>query len=83
MCVCVCVCMCVYDSHVFEPLKDAISGANFSNDEEVLLWLRTEPKNILLSSGVTKSLEHWTKCTEKGESMYKNDKPFAVFVYEF
>ena len=37
VCVCVCVCMCVYDSHVFEPLKDAISGANFSNDEEVLL----------------------------------------------
>jgi len=51
----------MYDSHMFGPLKDAISGVNFSNDEEVLLWLRTEPQNILLSSGVTKSLEHWTK----------------------
>jgi hypothetical protein len=41
-------------------LKDAISGVSFSNDEEVknavLLWLRMEPKNILLPSGVTKSL---------------------------
>ena len=44
----------MYDSHMFGPLKDAISGINFSNEEEVLLWLRTEPKNILLSSRVTK-----------------------------
>jgi hypothetical protein len=60
LCVCVCVYIYMYDSHVFGPLKDAISGVNFSNDEEVknavLLWLRTEPKNILLSIGVTKSL---------------------------
>ena len=68
---------------MFGPSKNAISGVNFSNDEEVILWLRTEPKNILLSSRVTKSLEHWTKCTEKGETMHKNDKPCAVFMYEF
>jgi hypothetical protein len=52
---------------MFGPLKDAIRGVNFSNDEEVEnavhSWLRTQPKKFSFS-GITELVKRWTKCIE-------------------
>jgi histone-lysine N-methyltransferase SETMAR len=54
--------------HMFRPLKDVTRGVHFSNKEEknvVDSWFSMRPK-IFLPSRITRLVEHWTKCIEKG-----------------
>jgi len=48
-------------------LKDALSGTQFWDDDEVRLamhkWLRTRPKEFF-SRGIYALVKHWRKCIE-------------------
>jgi len=56
------------DFHLFEPLKNALSGRRFAADDEVKEavhdWLRTQPQTFF-SNGIKKLTDHWAKCIEK------------------
>jgi hypothetical protein len=49
---------------VFGPLKDALRGPRFGNDEEVKEAVTAKPK-IFFSDGVKKLVQRWEKCIEK------------------
>ena len=55
------------DFHVFSPLKDALSGTRFRNNDEVRSavreWLRTRLKK-LFSRGIYAPVKRWRKCIE-------------------
>ena len=55
------------DFHVFGPLKDALCGTQFRDDDEVQLavheWLRTRPKEFI-SHGIYALVKCWHKCNE-------------------
>jgi histone-lysine N-methyltransferase SETMAR len=55
------------DFHVFGPLKDALSGTLFRDDEEVWSavheWLLTRPKDFF-SHGIYVLVKRWHKCIE-------------------
>jgi len=55
------------DFHVFGPLKDALSGKQFWDDDEVWLvmleWLRIHPKEFF-SRGIYTLVKCWHKCIE-------------------
>ena len=55
------------DFHIFGPSKDALSGTQFRDDDEVLSavheWLHTRPKE-LFSRGSYALVKRWRKCTE-------------------
>jgi hypothetical protein len=55
------------DFHVFGPLKDALSGTQFRDDDEVRSavheWLRTRPKEFF-SNGIYALVKRWRKCIE-------------------
>jgi len=55
------------DFHVFGPLKDALSGTQFRDDDEVRSavheWLRTLPKGFF-SRGIYALVKRWHKCIE-------------------
>jgi histone-lysine N-methyltransferase SETMAR len=57
------------DFHVFGPLKDALSGTLFRDDDEVRSavheWLCTHPKDFF-SRGIYALVKRWRKCTELG-----------------
>ena len=57
------------DFHVFGPLKDALSGRQFRDDDEVWSavhgWLRTRPKEFF-SRGIYALAKRWRKCIELG-----------------
>jgi hypothetical protein len=59
------------DFHVFGPLKDALSGTQFRDNNEVRSvvheWLRTCPKEFF-SCGIYALDKRWRKCIElKGD----------------
>ena len=53
------------DFHVFGPLKDALGGTQFRDDDEVRSavheWLRTRPKEFF-SRGIYALVKCWRKC---------------------
>ena len=53
--------------HVFGPLKDALSGTQFRDNDEgrsaVHEWLRTRPKDFF-SRGIYILVKRWRKCIE-------------------
>jgi hypothetical protein len=55
------------DFHVFGPLKDALSGKHFRDDDEVRSavheWLRTRPKEFF-SRRIYMFVKRWHKCIE-------------------
>jgi histone-lysine N-methyltransferase SETMAR len=55
------------DFHLFGPLKEALRGCRFADDDEVKEavhdWLCTQPKRF--SYGIRKLADCWTKCIEK------------------
>jgi hypothetical protein len=55
------------DFHVFGPLKDALSGTQFRDDDEVWLavheWLRSHPKEFF-SRGIYALVKRWRRCNE-------------------
>ncbi len=57
------------DFHMFGPLKNALRGQVFENNEEVktavLLWLRKQPKEFFYN-GIKNLVKRWEKCIELG-----------------
>ncbi len=55
------------DFHLFGPLKNALRGKTFANNEEVKIevnqWLRTRPKEFF-QTGIKKLVHRWEKCIE-------------------
>jgi histone-lysine N-methyltransferase SETMAR len=55
------------DFHVFGPLKDALSGTQFQDDNEVRSavheWLCTRPKEFF-SRGIYVLVKRWPRCIE-------------------
>jgi hypothetical protein len=56
------------DYHVSGPLKDALRGRSFGNDDEVKeavhSWPTAQPKTFF-SDGITKLVQRCEKCIEK------------------
>ena len=56
-----------YLRYIEGPLKDALSGAQFRDDDEVWSavheWLRTRPKNFFFR-GIYALVKRWRKCIE-------------------
>jgi hypothetical protein len=52
------------DFLLFEPIKEALSGRRFANDDEVngavYDWLRTQPKTFDVDACM-KLVDHWAK----------------------
>ena len=55
------------DFHVFGPLKDALSGKQFRDDDEVRSavhkWQRTRPKEFF-PRGIYALVKRWHKCID-------------------
>jgi hypothetical protein len=56
------------DYHILEPLKNALRGRQFANDEEVkdamYKWLRARPKTFI-ASPIGKFVDRSNKCVQK------------------
>jgi len=67
--------------HVFGPLKDALSGTQFRDDDEVRSvvheWLRTRPKEFF-SRGIYTLVKRWLKFIEL-ELLNSNNIIISVF----
>ena len=55
------------DSHLFDPLKEALRICQFTSDQEVKevvhAWFATQPKTFL--EGIRKLVQQWVQCIEK------------------
>jgi len=55
------------DFHIFDPLKDALSGTQFGDNDKVQSvvreWLRTRPKEFF-SRRIFALVKRWDKCIE-------------------
>jgi histone-lysine N-methyltransferase SETMAR len=56
------------DYHVFGPMKDALRGRKFGNDDEIKeavhSWLKGQPKTFF-SDGIKKLVQRYEKCIQK------------------
>jgi len=64
------------DFHLFEPLKDALCGTRFEEDESVICAVRTwlcEQETSWYKEGRHALVSRWRKAVDVDEIMWKNN----------